>query len=46
MKRVRAWFCLIAGPDGVGRTTYALRYQRAALGTVRLVSVDEIARGL
>lgn len=41
-----ARFWLIAGPDGVGRTTYALRYLRAALGTVHLVSVSEIAWGL
>lgn len=41
-----AWFWLIAGPNGVGKTTYALRYLRAALGTVHFVSIDEIARGL
>lgn len=43
---MRTWFWLIAGPNGVGKTTYALRYLRAALGTVHFVSLDEIARGL
>lgn len=41
-----AWFWLIAGPDGVGRTTYAMRHLRAALGTFHFVNMDEIARGL
>lgn len=41
-----ARFWLIAGPDGVGKTTYAMRHLRAALGTVHLVSPGEIARGL
>lgn len=40
------WFWLIAGPDGVGRTTYAMRHLRAALGTFHFVNMDEIARGL
>jgi predicted ABC-type ATPase len=41
--RPRLW--LIAGPDGVGKTTYARRYLRAVAGTERFVNLDEIARG-
>jgi predicted ABC-type ATPase len=40
------WFWLIAGPNGVGKTTYAMRYLRSVLGTVHFLSLDEIARGL
>jgi predicted ABC-type ATPase len=36
---------LIAGPNGVGKTTYARRYLRAAAGFERFVNLDEIARG-
>ncbi len=36
---------LLAGPDGVGKTTYARRYLRAVAGTERFVNPDEIARG-
>jgi predicted ABC-type ATPase len=36
---------LIAGPNGVGKTSYARRYLRAAAGTERFVNLDEIARG-
>jgi predicted ABC-type ATPase len=36
---------LIAGPNGVGKTTYARRYLRAVAGTERFVNLDEIARG-
>jgi predicted ABC-type ATPase len=36
---------LIAGPNGVGKTTYARRYLRAVAGTDRFVNLDEIARG-
>jgi len=38
------WF--IAGPDGVGKTTYARRFLRATAATDRFVNLDEIARGL
>lgn len=41
-----AWFWLIAGPNGVGKTTYALRHLRAAIGSIHFVNLDEIARGL
>jgi predicted ABC-type ATPase len=37
---------LIAGPNGVGKTSYARRYLRAVAGTERFVNLDEIARGL
>lgn len=37
---------LIAGPNGVGRTTYARRYLRSVAGTTAFVNLDEIARGL
>lgn len=42
-KRPALW--LIAGPNGVGKTTYARRYLRAVAGTGRFVNLDEIARG-
>jgi predicted ABC-type ATPase len=37
---------LVAGPNGVGKTTYAYRYIRAVSGSVHFVNLDEIARGL
>ena len=37
---------LIAGPNGVGKTTYAFRHIRAVAGSIRFVNLDEIARGL
>lgn len=37
---------LIAGPNGVGKTTYARRYLRDVAGTDAFVNLDEIARGL
>lgn len=37
---------LVAGPNGVGKTTYALRHIRTVSGSVRFVNLDEIARGL
>jgi predicted ABC-type ATPase len=36
---------LIAGPEGVGRTTWARRHLRDTAGTDRFVNLDEIARG-
>lgn len=37
---------LVAGPNGVGKTTYALRHLRQVTGSVHFVNLDEIARGL
>lgn len=37
---------LIAGPDGVGKTTFAFRQIRRLSGTTTFVNLDEIARGL
>ena len=41
-----ARFWLIAGPNGVGKTAYAWRHLLAATGTLQLVNLDEISRGL
>lgn len=45
MERARR-FWLIAGPNGVGKTTYAFRHLRAVSGSVNFINLDEIARGL
>jgi predicted ABC-type ATPase len=37
---------ILAGPEGVGKTTYAARHIRAVTGGVAFVNLDEIARGL
>jgi predicted ABC-type ATPase len=37
---------IIAGPNGVGKTTYAYRHMRQVSGSVHFVNLDEIARGL
>ena len=37
---------LVAGPEGVGKTTYAFRHSRAVSGASEFVNLDEIARGL
>lgn len=42
----RPVFWLIAGPNGVGKTTFAFRHLRAVAGTLHFVNMDEIARGL
>jgi predicted ABC-type ATPase len=39
-------FWLIAGPNGVGKTTYAFKNVPAVSGSVNFVNLDEIARGL
>lgn len=39
-------FWLLAGPNGVGKTTYALRHLREVSGSINFVNLDEIARGL
>jgi predicted ABC-type ATPase len=37
---------LVAGPNGVGKTTYAFRNIQRISGSVNFVNLDEIARGL
>jgi predicted ABC-type ATPase len=44
VKRPALW--LIAGADGVGKTTYAFRHIRSVSGSAHFVNLDEIARGL
>jgi predicted ABC-type ATPase len=39
-------FWLIAGPNGVGKTTYAFKNVPAVSGSMNFVNLDEIARGL
>ncbi|HEV7251816.1 MAG TPA: AAA family ATPase [Mesorhizobium sp.] len=39
-------FWLIAGPNGVGKTTYAFKNVPAVSGSAHFVNLDEIARGL
>ena len=39
-------FWLIAGPNGVGKTTFARARLEAISGSVNFVNMDEIARGL
>ena len=46
MPNGRPTFWLIAGPEGAGRTTYAMRHLKAVSGSINFVNMDEIARGL
>ena len=39
-------FWLIAGPNGVGKTTFAFKRLKAVSGSIRFVDVRAIARGL
>jgi predicted ABC-type ATPase len=39
-------FWLIAGPNGVGKTTYAFKNVPAVSGSINFVNMDEISRGL
>ncbi|MEL6920959.1 MAG: AAA family ATPase [Pseudomonadota bacterium] len=39
-------FWLIAGPNGVGKTTYAFKSLEALTGTFNFINMDEIARGI
>lgn len=39
-------FWLIAGPNGVGKTTFAMKSLEAVSGSINFVNLDEIARGL
>lgn len=40
------WVWLIAGPEGVGRTRFAMASVPAVTGSRHFVNLDEIARGL
>jgi predicted ABC-type ATPase len=46
MNRDKPQFWIVAGPNGVGKTTYAFRHIKAVSGSTRFVNLDEIARGL
>ncbi len=46
MNREQPQFWIVAGPNGVGKTTYAFRHIKAVSGSTRFVNLDEIARGL
>jgi predicted ABC-type ATPase len=46
MPEAQPTFWLIAGPNGVGKTTFAFKRLKAVSGSVRFVNLDEIARGL
>ncbi len=46
MEGAKPTLWLIAGPNGVGKTTYAYRQVRQISGSVHFVNLDEIARGL
>lgn len=46
MKTVQPQCWIVAGPNGVGKTTYAFRHIKAVSGSTRFVNLDEIARGL
>ena len=43
-RRQTLW--LVAGPNGVGKTTYAFRHIRAVSGSAKFLNLDEIARGV
>ena len=44
VKKPTLW--IVAGPNGVGKTTYAYRNIKTVSGSVHFVNLDEIARGL
>jgi predicted ABC-type ATPase len=46
MQRPQPQVWIVAGPNGVGKTTYAFRHIKAVSGSARFVNLDEIARGL
>lgn len=46
MREPKPGLWLVAGPDGAGKTTYAVSHIRAVTGSARFVNGDEIARGL
>jgi predicted ABC-type ATPase len=46
MPTARPTFWLIAGPNGVGKTTFAMKRLEAVSGSINFVNFDEISRGL
>ncbi len=46
MPATRPTFWLIAGPNGVGKTTFAMKRLEAVSGSINFVNFDEISRGL
>lgn len=40
------WFWLVAGPNGVGKSTYARQHLERAVGAVRFINMDELSRGI
>lgn len=46
MTVTRSAFWLIAGPDCVGKTTFAMKRLEAISGSINFVNFDEISRGL
>jgi predicted ABC-type ATPase len=46
MSSEKPQFWIVAGPNGVGKTTYAFRHIKAVSGSTRFVNLDEISRGL
>jgi predicted ABC-type ATPase len=46
MERERPTVWLVAGPNGVGKTTFAFRHIQRISGSTNFVNLDEIARGL
>jgi predicted ABC-type ATPase len=46
MTATRPTFWLIGGPNGVGKTTFALKRLEAVSGSINFVNFDEISRGL
>ena len=42
MTETRPQLWIVAGPNGVGKTTYAFRYIRAVSGSTSFVNLDEI----
>jgi predicted ABC-type ATPase len=46
MAATQPTFWLIGGPDGVGKTTFAMKRLEAISGSINFVNFDEISRGL
>jgi len=46
MTSTQPTFWLIAGPNGVGKTTFAMKRLEAVSGSINFVNFDDISRGL